>query len=683
MPSYTLKDFWIPRLRITRSQPSAALVKGWEFISAGLNTFKEAPLGPSPELGNRSPETSPIILVSAPGAVGKSTLARQIAYETGSIYIDLAKADPVGANTLTGGLARSNLYGSWNSGDVAVLLDGLDEARVKVTQEAFESFLSDVAHLSVGREVPTVLLGRTGAIQEAWLVLTVNENTDNVSVFEIGYYGAEESVAFAEATLRVAKPNSPHPSVERKCLELLLGELRKQTDSDGDRFAGYAPVLQAVAKHVERDSNPAALLSQIERGGQPVTLSNVASAILEREQGKLSNVRFEDPELGKSLYSPTEQLDRLVARVYKLPPPTLPEMGAADTQTYSDLLDTWVGEHPFLDGASTAPSSAVFGALISTRAMRSPLSAVSASALQRELGRGTSVNPFLSEFYFSEGFSSIPLEHIGVVYASLRSRLSLGDTASLTVAGFEDDDEEAALQAEVEITYGRSGSDDPRNLRLATEQVGTLYLGSHMEDVDVFLPDARVEIGPGSEAVLVAPVNIQCKDLSIITDKVIVEKPSNQEVSVQEVAVFLEADHFSGTQIASLPVIRGNVELGVCWPGTTAYPWSNFSTEPTVPEDPRLDEALRRFRKFVIEFRSHSNHGLARFSGKIDHARMTKGTGQAVLNLMVKEGILNRSHTRYFLNIDRLSELTGATYVDCAMRRFSNEAIAFVQKALE
>ena len=677
MPSYTLKDFWIPRLGVTESQDSAPLVKGWSFIKEGLDTFKEAPIAPSPELGsNHTPETSPIILVSAPGAVGKSTLARQIAYETGSIYLDLATADPVGANTLSGGLARSNLYIPWTSGDVAILLDGLDEARLRVTQEAFESFLSDVAHLSVGRAVPTVLLGRTGAIQEAWLILTVNENTDNVSVFEIGYYSAEESVEFAAATLRVAKPDSPHHTVERRCLELLLREIRNQTDSDGDRFAGYAPVLQAVAKRVEQEGNPSALVSQIEGGGQPVTLNTVATAILEREQGKLSNVPFEDPELGKSLYSPTEQLDRLVARVYNLPPPALPEMSVADTQTYSNLLDTWVDEHPFLEASRNSPSSAVFDALISTQALRSPLSA--ASALQRELRRGASVNPFLSEFYFSKGFSSIPLEHIGVVYASLRSRLSLGDTASLTVAGSEDDDEEAALQAEVEITYSRSGSDDPRNLRLATEQVGKLYLGSHLEDVDVFLPDTRVEIGPGSEAVLVAPVNIQCKDLSIITDKVIVEKPSDQEV-----AVFLEADLFSGTQIASLPVIRGNVELGVCWPGATAYPWSNFSVEPTIPEDPRLDEALRRFRKFVIEFRSHSNHGLARFSGKINHARMTKGTGQAVLDLMVEEGILNRSQTRYFLKIDRLSELTGATYVDCAMRRFNDKAIAFVQKALE
>ena len=35
--------------------------------------------------------------------------------------------------------------------------------------------------------------------------------------------------------------------VEQQAVELLLERLRSQTETDGDRFAGYAPVLQAVA----------------------------------------------------------------------------------------------------------------------------------------------------------------------------------------------------------------------------------------------------------------------------------------------------------------------------------------------------------------------------------------------------------------------------------------------------
>ena len=55
--------------------------------------------------------------------------------------------------------------------------------------------------------------------------------------------------------------------------------------------------------------------------------------------------------------------------------------------------------------------------------------------------------------------------------------------------------------------------DNPRVLNLETEQVGTICLGTQVEDVDAVVPHARVEVGPGPEAVLIAPINIQCNDL--------------------------------------------------------------------------------------------------------------------------------------------------------------------------
>jgi hypothetical protein len=351
MLNFTILNFWKRRLAVQRV-PTATLVRGWCFENDGLRTFKEAPLALSVELSSDAdPIGSPILLVSAPGAVGKSTLARQIAFETGAVYVDLAEADPVGGNTLSGGLVRSGLYAQWQAETTAVLIDGLDEARLRVTQDAFEAFLADVDQLSVNRAVPTVLFGRTGAIQDAWLLL------HNSAALEIGYYGPEAAADFAEARLREARPNSPHALTERKAIELLLSRLRDHTVIDGDRFAGYAPVLQAVVERVVTEGNAGALVAEIEAGAQPITLNTVVSAILERERGKLSTLRLSDPRLADALYSPDEQLDRLVARVYQQPPPDLPVMGANDAHIYDAALKTWVAEHPFLGGRD-APSSA-------------------------------------------------------------------------------------------------------------------------------------------------------------------------------------------------------------------------------------------------------------------------------------------------------------------------------------
>ncbi len=522
-----------------------------------------------------------------------------------------------------------------------------------------------------------VLFGRTGAAQDAWLVLT--ESGADVAVLEIGYYGAAASVDFAEARLHATRPDSAYRSAGRKAIELLLAQLRNQTDSDGDRFAGYAPVLQAVAERVAKEANPSALVAQIEKGAEPVTLQTVASAILERERGKLLGLPFEDSKLANSLYLPDEQLGRLVARLYGLPPPDLPSMGPKDAQTYDAALDTWVAEHPFLDGHDR-PSSAVFDAMISTRALRNPASRE--AALLRELGRGSAANPFLSEFYISagetDGLVHLPPEHIGIVYASLRARLSIGDTASLFVEGAEEVEEEAALQAEVEITLSRRSADRPRVLRFETEQIGPVRLGAHIEDVDITVPHTRVDIGPGPEAVLIAPVSIQCKELALATKKVIVECPAGR----QEAAVFLEAKAYDGPQMVSVPIVRGDVSLAASWPGVSSYPWTNFAADPTPIEDPRIDEALRRLRRFVVAFRSHSKGRLARYRGKIEHERMIKGTGREILNLMLAEKILSLEGPMYFLNSDQLATKTGLNYFTCMGRRFGAKAIDFAGRAL-
>ena len=683
MRHYTIDEFWVPRMGASSQVESSSLVRGWSFVESGLGTFMEAPLTKSTqEFGNDvDPMGSPILLVSAPGAVGKSTLARQIAFATGSVYVDLAKADPVGGNTLSGGLVRSGIYSSWEDQAIATLIDGLDEATLKTTKEGFEAFLSDVAELSADRTVPTVLFGRTGAVQDAWLILT-EQIESNIAVFEIGYYPPEESVDFAEAQLRASHPNRNHSEVDRQALTLLLKELRIQTQSDGDRFAGYAPVLQAVAERVARESNPSSLVSEMRQGMQPaVTLHSLASAILTREKTKLEDLAFSEPGLGKRLYSPEEQLDRLVAHRYHTPPPRLPDMSPSDAETYSNALETWVREHPFLDG-DTGTSSVVFDAVISAHALKGD--SASHDALQTELSKGNAANPFLYTFYMGKEAEShvmvqLPEEHIGVIYASLRAGLAHGETASLSVAESDDDESEDST-ADVEIELIRRGREDSNLLQFSTGRGGIIYLGAHIRDVTIYMPHSTVEIGRSTEVVFTTPIEIQCKDLVLRADKVIAQNPPSSQAGV----VFLQADALSGTPLTAVPVTRNGASLRASWPGVKTYPWNSFATERPMNHDvdPRVDEALRRFRKFVVEFRAHGHGDLARSRRKIESARMTKGTGQAVLEAMINSGIVERDQARYYLQTGPLGELTGTTYESCMAYQFGSKAVAFVENAL-
>ncbi|HBX9316623.1 TPA: hypothetical protein MIJ80_29405, partial [Klebsiella pneumoniae] len=117
-----------------------------------------------------------VILISAPGAVGKSVLARELSNKTGSIYLDLSKASSIAGNYVIGGLANKDILSAWNSGSVGLIIDSLDEARLRVTQDSFEDFLLDVSKVSKRNKNPIIIFGRVGIIEEAWLILSEIHN---------------------------------------------------------------------------------------------------------------------------------------------------------------------------------------------------------------------------------------------------------------------------------------------------------------------------------------------------------------------------------------------------------------------------------------------------------------------------------------------------------------------------
>jgi hypothetical protein len=647
-----------------------------------MTTFKEAPLTVSAEYGeNQNPLNAELILVSAPGAVGKSTLARQIAYSTGAIYIDLSEAEPVGGNTISGGLVRSNIYREWEQGNVAFVIDGLDEARLRATQEAISAFLGDLVAISRGKRSPTVLFGRTGSIQDAWLSLLDRESdVSNVSVLEIGYFDRETSIEFAK--IKLFHDTGAITAPQEEAIGLLIDRLRQQTIREEGRFTGYAPVLCAVAERVSQESNPAALISKISQGNENITVERISSAIIERERGKLSSLRFSAPQVGESLYLKAEQLNRIVAHVYGLPKPPLPALSSQDAATYEAALDTWVAEHPFLRG-NERPSSAVFEAMICAHALQS--SASSRAALDRELGKGGTANPFLFDFYLASKDASgeifISPEHIGIIYSSIRANLAIGETASLVVEAEEDAVEEEIYRANVDISIISKLSDGPKVFTFKTEQVGTLLLGQNVENVYINAPYAKVSIGNGLEAHLIAPISIQCESFEVNASRLVVEAQNAQD-SQSGNSIFIESQTANASKMGSAPYVKSGTNFSVTWEGSNTYPWTRYSTAPKTTKNQKLDEALRRFRKIIISFRSHSKGSLARYRAKIDHERTTKGEGQRVLDALISENIIYQEGVMYRLNPQLLYDITGALYHECNSRQFSEKTIEYVDKII-
>ena len=564
---------------------------------------------------------------------------------------------------------------------------------MRVTEASFLDFLSEIVRLAQAEEIrsPIVLLGRTGAIDDARLGLEASGLlAEQIAVMEIGFYGREDSERFAESVLRVIRHRRHGASpgdVERRAIALILEKLRNETGAEGQRFAGYAPVLRAVAERVaEETGNLHNFVNEIRasRQASPITLDHIASDILEREQQKVKILSGDLREglLGQ-LYSPVEQLDRLSAKLYGTPLPTLPtDMTPEETATYDAALDTWMQEHPFLDGAGNA-SCAVFEARICVRALRGHRST---DARQRQLELGRKANPFLLELYRAAGSGTetdaVVAEDVGILYASVRSRLSRGEWANLEVSERKSRDNGGAVEFEISIGLKE---EETRLYEALLDTGSSMKFGGDLEDIYIDASSSvDVEVGCGSRSVrVVTPVSIACRNLFIHAQEMSVSSQSDRMLGGVE-PVYFEAKEVV-SDIRKAPRVHGKgtgLEVDWNWRDLTyPYPWTGYEAAKGTEAitDAEVQEIQRRLRRYVVVCKAGIGD-LGRHASKFENNRMRRGWGRAVLEALVEEGVFRKVDQFYYLNPNRLREATGLTYADCRRGRSTRKSVSFARK---
>lgn len=689
--SYTVSTFWAQRLQGLLRPSRRLSLAGWDIEATPNASFVEAALQLRPGFQSLN---SPIWFVAAPGAVGKSTLAKEISARTGAVYLDLAKADTVAGNYLTGGLVKSGLLPAWQQGSAAVLIDALDEARLRVTQTSFDDFLHDVRTIAASRSLPTVLFGRVGVVEDAWLSLS--EQGLDCPIFDIELFDKERAVRFVLATLQrlSAKSSYPHlkgatsahQGIYHNVAQQFVDRLTVAAASDGTRFAGYAPVLEAVATVIAGVTNPATLSQSVQAAMQGDVLQHLTTHILEREAAKIReqlSTLIAPTTLG-GLYTPEEQLSRLAAVVLGGPVPRSPQaLKPNELAAYDTAIQNFLPQHPFLDGTGKKASGAVFSASINANALFSATREVAALA-EASAGNGPHTpNPFLVDFYLSRvntasgDAPAVPPEHVVFLYESVQARAEPGDIVRMSIEGDED-----GPDAEVEIQVGRLETGLKGRIELTTSQAGTLRFGRQVNAVAVDAPNLEVVIGSGQPVEIIAPVSISVDRLSLDCPELVIAA-GDQSSDKEDASVLLEAQTLVSSSLTGVPVVRKGAELSVSWPGAGAYPWTHFAAAAGSGTDKALDEDLRGLRRLVLAFRSHSRGRLARYKKKIEHKRMTKGTrGVLIRQVLLEDGILKLEGSMYFLDADALGKIVGASYQDLKLRRLTPSVHSYLAKRL-
>src|ERR1700733_8353731 len=139
---HKISEYWKNRFADT-VRPVISATPGWSAGGEPSDAFIEPSIV---HCEGSDPKTAPIVLVSAPGAVGKSTYAKQICAELGLCNLQLALACPVGEHSFIGGATRAlgnTAATRIKIGEVGIVIDALDEAQLRVAPEAYEAFLSD------------------------------------------------------------------------------------------------------------------------------------------------------------------------------------------------------------------------------------------------------------------------------------------------------------------------------------------------------------------------------------------------------------------------------------------------------------------------------------------------------------------------------------------------------------
>jgi hypothetical protein len=356
-----------------------------------------------PELRVKTPivrnDTS-VVLIEAPGAVGKTTLAREIARRTGASLWDLSKRN-VGHTFTDGTLARcfdrshfDRTMTKFEQGEFLIVIDALDEGRVRARDVNFLPFLMELCHLcEAPRARPVIiLLGRGGAVAlaetyfELYLAGIGSGRRVPFAYLEIEFFGETTAKKFVGRRLDVICKTRKLPAMHRtqkkdyesvrdKVFTMIADALAASKKErglpweqrDARSVLGYAPVLEGIAEYliaskVAHYGQLREALEKMQAGTRPTAVwelfVQIMDGILNREKVKVKQAvkaALEKSASGlgwsdwDSLYTPWEQRIRVLRAsalgiTSSIALETMPDVLRDE---YEEIIAGQVDDHPF------------------------------------------------------------------------------------------------------------------------------------------------------------------------------------------------------------------------------------------------------------------------------------------------------------------------------------------------
>ena len=521
-------------------------------------------------------EKSDVILVSAPGATGKTMLTNTLSKSLNIPVLNLRLHEPVASYSLTGVLTKvlgpkgfAEFTTRLQNGTGAMLIDALDEGFVKTTDMGFFAFLEDLAQYADGAEgTPFVLFGRTNIMD----ITTLYLEEKGLNVCQIVIEPFTESQAKNYIDLRVTSETKvtnrqQYEAVRDYVIEALESFFKDQNEINHNlfrQFIGYAPVLNAISLLFNKHKNYHKLLESFRQGNSRNIdlLIEIVTKILDREKEEKIN-----PNLLEEM---------LVSRDYVFKEDVMRKAYSVKEQCCR-LLAAELGESINFQVSSDPNFNSEYNKNI------------------QSFGKYNCPYPLFDIYDKIAGENrEIDLNFVPYLFLSLQALNTKEAHASMEIAGDYLDDNTSPNRLVGNVVFSRPGKEE--NIVYSFDIIDTvkMSLSPVISNTRINLP-VSIDI-PGNKIELTTPISIDCRQISCAPSEVLISKWNDAEEKIRLSCENIMVD-YSRNGIISL-VNHDNMKKGefeIISSNQLVFPFVDFHTR-YIKKDVSVD-IEKRFHK--------------------------------------------------------------------------------------
>lgn len=624
-----------------------------------------------------------IILISAPGATGKTAMADYLSKTLRIPILNLSSYDAVGANSI-GGLIMKELdendifayHNGLKNGTCSMIIDGLDEASIRITHESFEAFMKDVAFFSRdAKGLPFVILGRPAVMENAAFAL--EENNVKTTLLQIEPFTIEKAKEFIDVQTD-GKGKLRYDQQYREVRDYIIDEIggffKKESDINNlvfERFIGYAPVLVSIKTLLSIETNYFNLLQELQNDKKQKIelLVDVVEKIMDRERKKIHEEVLEQffdknrdeayknsimERCGTNQEQCCRMIDYLLGEESIFP---LFNDENLDAQ-YNQKINEWIENHPFVSTSERWFENIVFESYV--LAYLSCLPAYKSKAIRAMKTKNSCSYLFLYLFDTISKSKEIPIEMIPYMINSFKAMDRPHDIGMIEILPCDDENSDVVNYC---MNFGREGTSNEYEFYFHAHTTDEIELPSPLSSMNIDIPlGVRVS---GINTEFQTPLSIHCRKF-ILSSKEVLFSDSQQSTDLllesEEIDLFAP----DGSPAILTNRIQDAANIRIITSSILPYPFSEYRVAPEAKylDNETLTEAFTKFRRMILMFRSHSKGVLARYCSKIDNRIKKTEIGRCIIAKLLKERVIWSDNVYYYIDYERFASIIGVKYDD-------------------